>query len=150
MVTRTKKYPIWVDTCIGFDDPLPEDKVRQLPRKHPLRTDDKTANVLSEVHATIEVKVKEGSPLAANLDDVNVDVLFMEDLDGMENHKEFLDFIWDELAKGNTVEMKLIWPSDDELKKVVEQERKDRRWELERAVTIRSDDLFKKRKKRKR
>ena len=150
MVTRTKKYPIWVDTCIGFDDPLPEDKVRQLPRNHPLRTGDKTANVLSEVHATIEVKAKEGSPLAANLDDVDVSVMFMEDLDDMDNHKEFLDFIWDELAKGHTVEMKLVWPSDDELKKKVERERKTRRWKLERAVTVNSDHLFKKRKKRKR
>ncbi len=139
-----------MDTCIGFDDPLPEDKVRQLPRKHPLRTRDKTANVLSEVHATIEVKVKEGSPLAANLDDVDVDVLFMEDLDDMENHNELERFIWDELAKGHTVEMKLLWPSDDELKKEVERTRKNRRSNLERAVTVNSDHLFKKRKKRKR
>ena len=150
MVTRTKKYPIWVDTCIGFDDPLPKDEVRRLPRNHPLRTWDKTANVSSEVHATIEVKVKEGSPLVANFDDVDVSVMFMEDLDEMENHNELVDFIWDELTKGHTVEMKVIWPSDDGLKKRVERERKTRRWELERAVTIRSDDLFRKRKKRKR
>ncbi len=149
MVTRTKKYPIWVDTDMSFSDPLPEDKVRQLPRKHPLRTDDKTANVLSEVHATIEVKVKEGSPLAANLDDLDVTGVFMEDLDDMEDYKEVLDFIWDELAKGNTVEMRVIWPSDDELKKEVEKVRKNRRWKLERAVKIRADDLFRKRKKRK-
>ena len=150
MITRTKKYPIWVDTDMWFDDPLPEDKVRQLPRNHPLRTREETADVLSEVHATIEVKVKEGSPLAANLDDVNISWVSMEDLDDMENHKELVEFIWDELAKGHTVEMKLIWPSDDELKKGVERERKTRRWELERAVTVNSDHLFKKRKKRKR
>ena len=147
MVARTKKYPIWLTTDMSFHDPLPEDKVRQLPRNHPLRTGDETADVSSEVHATIEVKVKEGSPVAANLDDVDVSVLFMEDLDDMENHKEFLDFIWDELAKGHTVEMKLIWPSDDELKKEVERERKNRRWKLERAVAVRSDDLLKKRKR---
>ena len=73
-----------------------------------------------------------------------------DDMDDMDDYKEFEGFIWDELAKGNTVEMKLIWPSDDELKKVVEQARKDLRWKLERAVAVRSDDLFEKRKKRKR
>ena len=142
MVTRTKKYPIGVDTDMSFHDPL--------PRNHPLRTGDITGSVSSTVHATIEVKVKEGSPLATNLDDVDVDVMFLDDMEDMEDYKEFEGFIWDELAKGNTVEMKLIWPSDDELKKVVEQARKDLRWKLERAVAVRSDDVFKKRKKRKR
>ena len=144
--TRTKKYPIWVTTDMCFDDPLPEDKVRQLPRNHPLRTRHETADV-SNMDATIEVKVKEGSPLASNLDDVNVSFV---DLDPPEYHKEVVEFIWDELATGHTVEMKLIWPSDDELKKEVERERKTRRWKLERAVTVSSDQLFKKRKKRKR
>ena len=143
MVTRTKKYPIWVDTDIWFDDPLPEDKVRQLPRNHPMRTDDNTATV-SDVDAIIEVKVREGSPLASNLDGVNISFV---DLEPLENHTEAVEFIWDELAKGNTVEMKVIWPSDDELKKVVERERKDRRWKLERAVAVRSDDLLRKRKR---
>jgi len=145
MVTRTKEYPIWLTTDMWFHDPLPEDKVRQLPRNHPLRTRDETADV-SEVNATIEVKVKEGSPLAANLDDVNVSFVIA---DPPVNYKEFLDFIWDELANGHTVEMKLVWPSDDELKKKVERTRKNRRSDLERAVAVRSDDLLKKRKKRK-
>ncbi|MCH9025793.1 MAG: hypothetical protein IIA05_01610 [Proteobacteria bacterium] len=150
MVTRTKKYPIWVTTDMWFADPLPEDEVRRLPKGHLLRTRDKTAAVSSDVHATIEVKVKEGSPLVANFDDVNVSVMFMEDLDDMENHNKLMDFIWDELTKGHTVEMKVIWPSDDGLEKRVEQERETRRWNLERAVAVRSDDLFRKRKKRKR
>ena len=145
MVTRTKKYPIWLTTDMWFDDPLPEDKVSQLPRNHLLRTRDKTADV-SAPDATIEVKIKEGSPLASNLDDVNVSFV---DLDPPEYHKEVVELIWDELAKGHTVEMKLVWPSDDELKQKVERERKNRRWELERALTVRSDDVFKKRKKRK-
>lgn len=146
MVERTKKYPIWVTTDMWFHDPLPEDKVRQLPRNHPLSTGAKTGDV-SEVNATVEVIVKEGSPLAANLDDVNVSVVLTNPPD---DYEEFLDFIWDELAKGHTVEMKLIWPSDDELKKRIERERNTRRWKLERAVAVRSDDLLKKRKKRKR
>ena len=143
MVARTKKYPIWVDTAMWFDDPLPEDKICQLPRNHPWCTRDKSGYV-SDVHATVEVKVKEGSPLASNLDDVNVSFV---DLDPPEYHKEVVEFIWDELAKGHTVEMKLIWPSDDELKKEVERTRKNRRSDLERAVAVRSDDLLKKRKR---
>ncbi len=146
MVTRTKKYPICLTTDMWVDDPLPEDKVRQLPRNHPLRTRDKTGDV-SNIDATVEVKVKEGSPLAANLDDANVSFVIA---DPPENYEEFLDFIWDELANGHTVEMKLVWPSDDELKKKVERTRKNRRSDLERAVTVNSDHLFKKRKKRKR
>ena len=126
-----------------FDDPLPEDKVRQLPRNHHLRTRGESADV-SDVGATVEVKVKEGSPLAADLDDVNVSFVIA---DPPVNYKEFLEFIWDELGNGNTVEMKLVWPSDDELKQKVERERKNRRWELERAVTVNSDHLFKKRKR---
>ena len=68
-----------------------------------MRTDDKTANV-SEVDATLEVNVKEGSPLASNLDDVNISFV---DLEPLENHTEAVEFIWDELAKRNTVEMKV-------------------------------------------
>ena len=146
MVARTKKYPIWLTTDMWFSDPLPEVKVRQLPRNHPLRTREETADVRN-VDATIEVKVKEGSPLAANLDDVNVSFV---DLDPPDYHQEVVEFIWDELGKGHTVEMKLVWPPDDELKKKVERTRKNRRSGLERAVAVRSDDLLKKRKKRKR
>ncbi len=146
MVTRTKEFPIGVETVMWFHDPLPADKVRRLPRNHRLRTTEETGDV-GNVGATIEVKVKEGSPLAANLDELNVSFV---DLDPPEFHDEVVEFIWDELAKGHTVEMKLIWPSDDELKKEVERERKIRRWNLERAVAVRSDDLLKKRKKRKR
>lgn len=147
MVTRKKQYRTWLTTDMWFDDPLPEDKVRQLPRNHPLRELHKAAGDISNLDATVEVKVKEGSPLAADLDDVNVSFVIAEP---PENNDEILDFIWDELGNGNTVEIKLVWPSDDELKQKVERERKSRRGNLERAVAMNSDNLFKKRKKRKR